>query len=225
MDFKRETYSVQVSQFIKKLIQTGELKPGDPVKEADLASKLGISRAPIREALQILVQDGLISAEPQKGKSVRVLTSKEIIDGYAITAILESAGVANSLDKWTEEDDAKLIQLMQVIKDKSENGFTIEEMVEFNDRLHRMFLSRCDNKQLLENARLYSSVISKYLCYNYWLKSCDIMYFYVRHKELAEAVLARDKAGVEKLIRAHYEEIGEEVSKLQEAEMRGNAYL
>ena len=69
--FKRQTYSGQVVEFIKRCILDGELAPGEQVKEVILSDRLGISRAPIREALQILTQDGLITSEPQKGKYIR----------------------------------------------------------------------------------------------------------------------------------------------------------
>ena len=79
MNFQKQTYSLQVNQFIRSLIQKGKLHPGDPIKEAELSQMLGISRAPIREALQILVQEGLVSAEPQKGKTIRILNSQRNI--------------------------------------------------------------------------------------------------------------------------------------------------
>ena len=66
---KRQTYSGQVVEFIKRCILDGELAPGEQVKEVILSERLGISRAPIREALQILTQDGLITSEPQKGST------------------------------------------------------------------------------------------------------------------------------------------------------------
>ena len=72
--FKRQTYSGQVVEFIKRCILDGELAPGEQVKEVTLSERLGISRAPIREALQILTQDGLITSEPQKGKYIRKMT-------------------------------------------------------------------------------------------------------------------------------------------------------
>ena len=49
--FKRQTYSGQVVEFIKRCILDGELAPGEQVKEVILSERLGISRAPIREAL------------------------------------------------------------------------------------------------------------------------------------------------------------------------------
>ncbi|MDE5680964.1 MAG: GntR family transcriptional regulator [Mailhella sp.] len=119
MDFKKQTYAIQVSQFIRKMIQEGKLSPGAPVKENDLATFLNISRAPIREALQILTQDGLIVSEPQKGKTIRVLSPKEIIDGYALTAILEAEGIIMSLDNWTDEDNKDLLNILKKMENES----------------------------------------------------------------------------------------------------------
>lgn len=101
------------------MIQEGKLSPGAPVKENDLATFLNISRAPIREALQILTQDGLIVSEPQKGKTIRVLSAKEIIDGYALTAILEAEGIIMSLDNWTDEDNKDLLNILKKWKTKA----------------------------------------------------------------------------------------------------------
>lgn len=95
--FKRQTYSGQVVEFIKRCILDGELAPGEQVKEVTLSERLGISRAPIREALQILTQDGLITSEPQKGKYIRKMTRQEIENEYEIGGILEGAGVAAAL--------------------------------------------------------------------------------------------------------------------------------
>ena len=108
MDFTKQTYCNQVTSYIRSLIRKGTLEIGAPVKEAVLSEQLGISRAPIREALQVLVQEGLITSEPQKGKHVRQMTGKEIYDSYVVAGILEGAGVAESLPLWTEAFHATL---------------------------------------------------------------------------------------------------------------------
>ena len=51
MQFKKETYSIQAAAYIRNLIRSGALKPGQPVREAQISEELNISRAPIREAL------------------------------------------------------------------------------------------------------------------------------------------------------------------------------
>lgn len=192
MDFKKQTYAIQVSQFIRKMIQEGKLSPGAPVKENDLATFLNISRAPIREALQILTQDGLIVSEPQKGKTIRVLSAKEIIDGYALTAILEA------------------------MENKSKKAADITDLAELDELLHNMLLSRCTNEQLIENARRFSSNISKYLCREYWKKSFNPQSFYSRHKKVVDSFFTKNPEQIRKTIFDHYNELAVAISELIE---------
>lgn len=218
MDFKKQTYSLQVNQYIRGLIQQGKLKPGDPIKEAELSEKLGISRAPIREALQVLVQEGLVSAEPQKGKTIRVLSPKEIVDGYTITAILESEAIILSLDQWTDEDFTDLQHILDTIKEKSSHSNNVDDLLELDELLHNMLLSHCDNEQLIDTARLSSSNISKFLCYPYWRSTCNPRHFVERHEEVVNAMFSKNPATIRKTIHKHYNEIASIVSTLVEHE-------
>ena len=78
------TYSAQVIAHIKESLLSGVLRPGDPVREAALAEKLGISRGPVREAVQALALEGLVSNLPQKAKYIRRMSAKEIEDSYCM---------------------------------------------------------------------------------------------------------------------------------------------
>lgn len=216
MDFKKQTYAIQVSQFIRKMIQEGKLSPGAPVKENDLATFLNISRAPIREALQILTQDGLIVSEPQKGKTIRVLSAKEIIDGYALAAILEAEGIIMSLDNWTDENNKDLLNILKKMENKSKKAADITDLAELDELLHNMLLSRCTNEQLIENARRFSSNISKYLCREYWKKSFNPQSFYSRHKKVVDSFFTKNPEQIRKTIFDHYNELAVAISELIE---------
>lgn len=216
MDFKKQTYAIQVSQFIRKMIQEGKLSPGAPVKENDLATFLNISRAPIREALQILTQDGLIVSEPQKGKTIRVLSAKEIIDGYALAAILEAEGIIMSLDNWTDEDNKDLLNILKKMENKSKKAADITDLAELDELLHNILLSRCTNEQLIENARRFSSNISKYLCREYWKKSFNPQSFYSRHKKVVDSFFTKNPEQIRKTIFDHYNELAVAISELIE---------
>lgn len=216
MDFKKQTYAIQVSQFIRKMIQEGKLSPGAPVKENDLATFLNISRAPIREALQILTQDGLIVSEPQKGKTIRVLSAKEIIDGYALAAILEAEGIIMSLDNWTDKDNKDLLNILKKMENKSKKAADITDLAELDELLHNMLLSRCTNEQLIENARRFSSNISKYLCREYWKKSFNPQSFYSRHKKVVDSFFTKNPEQIRKTIFDHYNELAVAISELIE---------
>ncbi len=213
MDFKRQTYSTQVSQFIRTLIQNSTLKPGDPIKEVELAKELGISRAPIREALQVLVQDGLINSEPQKGKSVRILTSEEVVNGYDVSGILEGAGVAGSIDSWTKKDMDDLQEIIDLMAVKCKRGNNLECLSELDDKFHNTLLRHCHNNQLITVARLASCNISKFLCYNDWIGAFTPVEFWERHKKVAEVIFLRDKVEIEKTIRQHYLDVADPIAK------------
>ncbi|MDD9303489.1 MAG: GntR family transcriptional regulator [Desulfobacter sp.] len=101
-DFKKTTYCDQIVDFIKSKLLNGELSPGDPVREVTIASELSISRAPVREAMQVLLREGLIQAHPQKVKRITALTSKQIKNSYFTGGVLEAAAVAVSIKRYTK---------------------------------------------------------------------------------------------------------------------------
>ncbi len=212
MVLKKDTYPNQVADFIKSLIQSNELKQGEAVKEALIAERLGISRAPIREALQQLVYEGLMTSLPQKGKYVIELSAKEIVDSYSIGGILEGAGIANSLELWTDFDIKDLSIKLDELKSASQKAKGLDELMDLDYQFHAILLKHCDNAKLIDMSRLSCANISRYLCHTHWLALYTPQSFYERHKVIAEAVLKKDKELVEKLVRVHYREIGEKIS-------------
>lgn len=74
---------------LREAILTGELKPGHSLIEMDLSRQLGVSRAPIREALRILNSEGLIETIPYHGTTVRRLTRTDIEEIYGMRSLLE----------------------------------------------------------------------------------------------------------------------------------------
>lgn len=75
---------------LREAILSGELKPGQSLKEMDLARQLGVSRAPIREALRILNSEGLVETIPYHGTTVTRLTKDDIEEIYGMRMLLES---------------------------------------------------------------------------------------------------------------------------------------
>ncbi len=69
---------VQVAERLRSAIVTGRLRPGDALTETALAEQLRVSRAPIREAIQDLENDGLVETVPYRGKRVKPLTVREV---------------------------------------------------------------------------------------------------------------------------------------------------
>ncbi len=211
--FKRQTYSTQVVEFIKRCILEGELAPGEQVKEVLLAERLGISRAPIREALQILVQDGLITSEPQKGKFIRQMTAEDIENEYAIAGILEGAGVSSALPNLTRDDMLRLERMVEHMEHKAHRAGGLYELADLDNMFHDALLSRCSNSRLVDMARTASTNISKILFYNHWNTLYTPMEFVQRHKQILDALRTGDSIVVERTLREHYRESGKRMSQ------------
>ena len=208
MDFTKQTYCNQVTSYIRSLIRKGTLEIGAPVKEAVLSEQLGISRAPIREALQVLVQEGLITSEPQKGKHVRQMTGKEIYDSYVVAGILEGAGVAESLPLWTEANMETFRSVVRQMEGKISYATKLDELAEIDELFHATLFMACDNTRLVEMARTSCATISKSLYYQHWITMFTPREYADRHHAVAEAVYSRDVKHVETALRDHYKETG-----------------
>ncbi|TGN65216.1 GntR family transcriptional regulator [Nocardioides eburneiflavus] len=89
----RATFASIVTERLRADIVDGTLEPGSQLSEVELAASFGVSRGPVREALQRLVQEGLLLSEPHRGVFVPVLTDEDVHDVYVAREALESAAV------------------------------------------------------------------------------------------------------------------------------------
>ena len=97
----RATFASIVTERLRASIINGSLKPGSQLSEVELATSFGVSRGPVREALQRLVQEGLLHSEPHRGVFVPVLTDQDVHDIYLAREALESAAVRSIISSGT----------------------------------------------------------------------------------------------------------------------------
>lgn len=88
---ERRSTAALVAERIREAIMRGTLTPGTQLGEVDLAARLGVSRGPLREAMQILVAEGLLHAERNRGVRVRDLSAADVRDVYLARAAVERA--------------------------------------------------------------------------------------------------------------------------------------
>lgn len=212
-EFKKQTYSEQVADYIRGLILSGELAPGSPVEEAAIAKELSISRAPVREAMQVLVREGLIDAHPQKRKHVKQLTSKQIKNSYFAGGVLEAASVANALDRYTEEDIGKLKRIVRDMNEIAQNDGSISDQVPLDTEFHDILFSRIDNGLVVELCKRSCQGISKFLLYRHWVKIYSPQEVVERHRVIIKALKTRNPVTVEQVLREHYISSGERMAK------------
>lgn len=89
---------VQVADKLRRAIITGKIRPGTVLVETALAEQMNVSRAPIREAIQILENDGLVETVAYKGKRAKPLTAREVEETYNLREVFETMAVRRLLE-------------------------------------------------------------------------------------------------------------------------------
>lgn len=202
---EKKLYSDQIIDVIKNDLLHGVLKPGDRIKEARLAERLGISRAPVREALSLLERDGLVVSAPQKGKSIASLTPREIVDSFTTGGILEGWGVASTCHLFTPEDFRALDDTLRSF------GHTPDHVAEWtaaDSRFHDCLLAYVDNEVLIRTIHFLTRRISKFLILPRWLHAYSLEEARARHTDLLDAVQTRRPDAVQAAILEHYRQLG-----------------
>jgi DNA-binding GntR family transcriptional regulator len=211
--FIKQTYSEQVADYIRNLILSGSLAPGEAIEEAFVAKELSISRAPVREAMHILIREGLIEAHPQKRKHVKKLTAKQIKNSYFAGGLLEAASVAKALPQYTQKDIAELEKIVNEMENVAKNNGSISEQVPLDTDFHDILFSHIDNALVVELCKRSCQGISKFLLYKHWVKIYTPQEVAERHKLIVDALKTQDPEKVEQVLRDHYFSSGERMAK------------
>jgi DNA-binding GntR family transcriptional regulator len=210
---RKQTYSGQITEYIKACILKGEFTPGDKINEVDLAEQLGVSRAPIREALQHLAESGLLISVPQKGKFIANLTAKEIRDSYFTGGVLEGAAAASTIGQFTDDDFAAMKGFVNLMASCVQRADAMEAIAELDNAFHGYMFAYSDNSLLRALSRRSCQGISKFLLCNKWNKAFRPKEMHERHKRVYEAMITRDPVVIERVIREHYIESGERMAQ------------
>ena len=144
-----------VFQTLRGAILKGDLKPGERLMELQLASKLGVSRTPIREAIRMLEQEGLAVTIPRKGAEVAKMTEKDMEDVLEIRLSLEGLAVRLSCEKITPAALQELKVAMEDFEAKTRSGQFVE-MAKADVKFHEILYKASNNpklQQLLNNLR------------------------------------------------------------------------
>lgn len=141
---EREVLPNSVTTILRQAILKGDIEAGEKLVQADLASQLGVSRMPVREALKTLEVEGLVTVQPHRGAIVNDITLDDIAEIYEIRAFLEPLALKKSIPDLTSED----VEELQELHGKMKNTTDPEIYIEYNRRFHNLTLSRCYSKRL-----------------------------------------------------------------------------
>ncbi len=140
-------HNSQLSQAIvrlREMILRGTLAPGQRLAEAPLADMLGMSRTPVRQALPLLAQEGLVAEHETRGYVVRAFTAADILDAIDIRAVLEGMAVRRVAERGAPKG------LVRELRACLEDG----------DAILRRFLEHSDEARYAEmNTRFHGLIL------------------------------------------------------------------
>jgi len=202
-----------VSQSAEKAYQTilegiisAQFAPGQHLKEEELSHSIGVSRTPIREALRRLANEGLVKFAQNQGTFVETFSIEDIDEVFQLRSMLEAHGAAraalrigqaaiDALERSTDELDALR---------ENQNGADITfEFNRLNAEFHKIILQTAESKRL---STMLATIIDLPLIlmkhYN-WQTYVDLPRSCQQHRELIDAMKARDPVWASSLMRAH----------------------
>jgi DNA-binding GntR family transcriptional regulator len=207
-----DTIYSRVCDSLRDGILSGELGPGQRLKMTDLVARYGISPMPIREALQKLQGEGLITIEPHRGAKVRQV-DREFVGMVhelrtAIECMLGRKAAANISDKAVAE-----LERLQKEYDRAAEEGNAAKVVSANLKFHALIYSFGNNPLALEILNNQSSLIRGIRTkYGY----CDgrTQQVSLEHRQIIQALRAHDADAVESHLRRHCNRAGEEFMQL-----------
>jgi DNA-binding GntR family transcriptional regulator len=149
----------EVYRQLLQRVHRGELPAGARVRDVTLATQLGVSRTPVREALFRLVREGVLEASMGRGFRVRPLDPAELREVGAVLGSLESLALRLS----TEPDPARLDRLRELDRRLERTRGDLTACLDLEDEWHRVLLEDCPNRRLLELIDSLRQVPRRYL--------------------------------------------------------------
>lgn len=159
---RTRTLTDEVASRLRDAIRNGELPAGARLVEQETAERLGVSRVPVREAIQMLVDEGLVRKSPRRGAYVYVPTRKEIDEIASLRLVLEHLVVERAIERWNSEDEAVLRQIVTEMRRGMETG-DYQRIYEQDVIYHHKLWEIADHEILLEIVSSLRSRISRVL--------------------------------------------------------------
>lgn len=194
-----------VADALRQAILSGQFKPGDRLPEPVLAEMFRVSRNPIREALQVLSNEGLVEISPRRGARVPLMTYEELSETIELRAELEGISARNAARHRDEETKKTLIALLDDGNKACERN-DISTLQGMNDRFHAELAKAGKNRYLAEFMR---SLRDR----TYWLFStkskdrADVSWR--EHAAILEAVISGQDILAARLASEHVRKVGD----------------
>jgi DNA-binding GntR family transcriptional regulator len=187
--FIRSNLRAQIKDVILQRIVAGEYQPGARLVETRIAQELGVSQAPVREALRDLEQLGCIVHEPFRGCSVRAFSAEELLEAFPVRAALEALAARLAAERITENELLRLAELLDTMRAAARRG-DAHGQSQANASFHALIVRASRNGTLERQWSLLEPFSRTYISVS--RPDVDLRALSERHVPILEALRARD---------------------------------
>ncbi|MEN8149903.1 MAG: GntR family transcriptional regulator [Planctomycetota bacterium] len=147
----RRTVAEDVYQALKRDVLTLRHRPGEPLREQDLAERYGASRAPVREACRRLQQEGLVESVPYKGYFAQRISLKEIAECFDLRLVLETHAVRSAVERVRDggAESVERLEALGRVEYTRDDPDSYEEFLARNLEFHVAVAELAGNGRLL----------------------------------------------------------------------------
>lgn len=197
--------SARVADHLRRAILSGEIRPGEWIRQEEVAERFGSSRLPVREALRILEAEGLTEHERHRGARVPSLTMHEVDVVYRMREQLEQLAIAESIPHLDADD----LRALGDIQDRIEalpqgEGAAVADFLELDREFHLRSYTGCTIDQLIGTVtRLWNATAHYRRTYvtlsgpgRRWVIDAE-------HRLLLDAVARGDVVDAERVVAGH----------------------
>ena len=209
-----ESLTEVVASALRKALLSGDLAPGDKLVEAEIARQMGISRGPVREAIRMLEQHGLVHIEPRKGACVASLSIQDVKEICTLRAALE--GLAIRLGLENDGYDPATVSRLQDCIERMKASYTADDPVERLDpdrEFHRIVYEKAQHKLLSRVLSDLRAQIELFMVFTEFAQF-EGPVMSESHQPVLDAIIAKDADLAEQAVKDHIIQAGERLIAL-----------
>jgi DNA-binding GntR family transcriptional regulator len=208
---RRTVLREEVKNVLLQRILSGHYAPGDRLVEIRIAQELGVSQAPVREALRDLESVRLVESEPFRGARVRQVNYGELIEVYPIRGALEEVAVIEAAKRLDGDVSALEAELAGM-----RHAHDLREQVEHDVRFHQLIVEASGNSRLIEVwSSLQVEMRTAITAVRTGLTPHEAAEL---HEPIVDALRRRNTRAAGRAIRAHFDHFGRLLARSQPSE-------
>lgn len=212
---EKKSLAYQAFEFLSRGIILRNYRPGEWLRQDEIAAELGVSSTPVREAFDRLVSVGLAERIPYKGIRVTKLTNEEILDAHILRLILEVAVVRLAAHNISQQQVTALYDILEQTRDLTTRE-NMSEHRQLNRDFHLTLANAGSNPQIVSFYEVASTKFPDWMLYE-WVfqqgESCESVLArdFQEHRAIVDAVASHDADHTALRAMEHMEAVGNQL--------------